>query len=218
MPSANLAIGFRKRHFSIFTDGFRRSENGLFNLFITGTAAQVVSQSFDNFLAGRIGILIDEDFRLHHHAGNAKPALHPAFGDERIGEHPLLIFPHSFDGFHFPTLNFVHRNHTGEHCSPIKLHHTAAASCLRGTTVFGSSNPFIISQVFQQGKFRITIKGFLDSIHDEFHNVSHNNSFEINIKSSIANYQLKAVGGTVALVSPSLCSFQSRMVGIGTHF
>ena len=95
---ANRSGKFGFRHFGVFTKEFCAEQDRVFDLFISGTAANVVFDGFFHIRMCWLRILINESLRADDHARRAKAALNRARGSKRIGIYILFARSKTFDG------------------------------------------------------------------------------------------------------------------------
>lgn len=88
---ADTAIAPDDRNRCIILQQFRRQGNGIDDLLIPRTAANIVADSRCDFQSGRLRIGIDKSLASHDHPGNAEAALNGASFTKSIDED--VFFP-----------------------------------------------------------------------------------------------------------------------------
>lgn len=138
-------------------DGFGGGQDGVYHLFIAGAAAQIGGERFFHLVPGRVGVLVDEGIGLHHNAGDAKAALHPAAGHKCVGIDVLAILAQPFDGGHRAAVYFGHGDDAGQYRFAVQVYGASAAGGLWGAAILGREDVLLFAQVMQQRGVRVAI-------------------------------------------------------------
>ena len=87
--------------------------DSVYNLEITGAAAQVSHHSFPYLLPGRRWIFFNQCPRLHYHPRRTKATLYSSFIDKRyLYRMHFTTLRHTFDSCDFPPVNHCRQNET----------------------------------------------------------------------------------------------------------
>src|SRR5207302_2412568 len=129
---------------------FRRGLNGLDDLLVAGAPAQVSVEVRGDLLRGRLGVVFEQGFGDHDHAGRAKPALQCARVHERLlNRMQSPVLEQAFARLHGPAVDLHGEVGAGAHGKAVDEYGTGAAH-LDVARALGRGQTKVVSQEVQQ--------------------------------------------------------------------
>jgi hypothetical protein len=127
-----------------------RSLNRVENAAVAGTAAQMAVQRFRDRVAVVRLPAIDQRRRADDDAGDTEAALHAAFEEECLAEHPPRFFGQAFDRNDVAAVHLLGLAKTREGRRSIDHHETAAARPFRRAAVFRRHDAAFLAQHLEE--------------------------------------------------------------------
>ncbi|MPM42921.1 hypothetical protein SDC9_89593 [bioreactor metagenome] len=160
-PRAQTPILRQLRNFSV-AEHLRRQQNSVDDLYVPGTAADVVADGKRRLFSGGIPVHIQQRLGGDHHARNTKPALHGPRLAERIGKHVLLKIAQALHRQNGLSLQLVGLGDAGLRGLSVDQHRAGAAGSLAAPVLHGSQPQFIPQEA---DEFLVFLHGHSVAVH-----------------------------------------------------
>ena len=152
-------IGMAPRLFArellVILPGFPGRLNGVENARVARAAAQMSIQRLRHLLAIVRAVCCSSPEARITMPGNAEPALHRAFQQERLAQHPAHVLRHAFERDYVAALHVFRLAQAREHRLTVHQHRAAAARAFRSAAVLSRNDVALLAQDFEKVHARL---------------------------------------------------------------